>query len=269
MSRTVLVTGASSGIGAATARLLQQRGFTVFATTRAPNPPLQDGIRMLTLDVNSEDSVRNCVAEVMSHRGCIDILVNNAGYALVGAAEETSIDEAKEQFETNFFGVVRMTNAVLPSMRQARSGKIITTGSLAGLMAVPFNAFYCATKFALEAYMETLWYELKPFGISVSLIEPGFVRTGISHASRIPARTLSEYDAVRSHAVAAIRRSVEQGVSPELVAQVVFKAVENPSPELRYRVGGAARWLPRLRNTAPWKVFASGVRRTFALDATG
>ena len=117
--------------------------------------------------------------------------------------------------------------------------------------------------------METLWYELKPFGISVSLIEPGFVRTGISHASRVPAKTLAKYDAVRSRAVAAIRRSVEEGVAPETVAQGVLRAAQSPAPNLRYRVGGAARWLPRLRNAAPWKVFASGVRRTFSLDATG
>jgi len=157
MSQTVLVTGASSRIGAATAQLLHMRGFTVFGTTRAPNPPQQNEIHMLTLDGNSEDSVRNRAAEVISQGGRIDILVNNAGYALVGAAEETSIDEAKAQFETNFFGVARMTNAVLPSMRQARAGKIISIGSLAGLMAIPFNAFYCATKFALEA----TW---KPYG---------------------------------------------------------------------------------------------------------
>lgn len=225
---------------------------------------------MLTLDVDSEDSVRQCVDQVLSQGGGrIDILVNNAGYAMVGAAEETSIAEAKEQFETNFFGVARMTNAVLPFMRRARTGKIITIGSLAGLMAVPFNAFYCASKFALEAYMEALWYELRPFGISVSLVEPGFVRTAISHASRVPVNTLSEYDEVRSRAGAAIRKAVEEGIAPELVATEVLRAAQSQAPQLRYKVGGAARWLPRLRSATPWKVFASGVRRTFALDASG
>jgi short-subunit dehydrogenase len=270
MSQTVLITGASSGIGEAVAKLLQTHGFTVFGTTRSPNPPQRDGIRMLTLDVDSEESVRRCVDQVLSEGGGrIDVLVNNAGYALIGAAEETSIAEAKEQFETNFFGVARVTNAVLPAMRQAKTGKIVTIGSLAGLMAIPFNAYYSATKFALEAYIEALWYELRPFGISVSLIEPGFVRTAISHASRVPSKTLSEYDEVRSRFGAAMRRAVKDGLAPELVAQAVLRAAQGQAPQLRYRVGGAARWLPRLRNATPWRVFASGVRRTFALDANG
>ena len=267
MPQTVLVTGASSGIGAATARLFHARGSAVFGTTRAANPSSPAEFTMLSLDVTSDVSVKDCVDRVLSQAGRIDVLVNNAGYTLNGAAEETSLAEAKAQFETNFFGVVRMANAVLPSMRQARAGRIINIGSLAGLTAIPFSAFYCATKFALEAYSESLWYELKPLGIAVSLIEPGFIRTGIKEASRIPARTLAAYDGPRNRVLAAIGHGVEKGGSPELVAKSVLRAAESRTPDLRYRVGSDARWLPRVRKALPWPLFASGVRRSFAVDA--
>src|SRR4029077_10949847 len=130
----------------------------------------------------------------LARAGRLDVLVNNAGYALGGAAEETSIEEAKEQFERYFCGVVRMVKAVLPGMREARSGRIITIGSLAGLMAIPYNAFYSSTKFALEGYLEALWFEVKPFGISVSIVEPGFVRTAINQAARLAAKPLAAYE---------------------------------------------------------------------------
>jgi short-subunit dehydrogenase len=197
------------------------------------------------------------------------VLVNNAGFALGGAVEETSIEEAKEQFETNFFGVARMVKAALPNMREGRSGRIITIGSLAGIVAIPYNAFYASTKFALEGYMEALWHELKPFGVGVSLIEPGFVRTGINQAARFVAQPLAAYDGPRDRAIAVIDRSVDTGVAPEVVANAVLRAAQSKSPKLRYRVGADARWLPRLKSATPWNFFAFGVRRTFELDATG
>jgi short-subunit dehydrogenase len=179
MSQTVLVTGASSGIGRATARLLAERGFTVFGTARKPSPPdegAKSGVTMVALDVRSDESVRACVEQVVAKAGRLDVLVNNAGYSLTGAAEETSVEEAKAQLETNFFGAVRMVNAVLPGMRKAEAGKIINISSLAGSTAIPYSGFYSASKFALEGYSESLWYEVRPFGISVSLVEP-FVHT--------------------------------------------------------------------------------------------
>jgi NAD(P)-dependent dehydrogenase (short-subunit alcohol dehydrogenase family) len=266
MPQTVLVTGASSGIGAATARLFHARGFTVFGTSRTANSTSGE-FPMLQLDVASDDSVRNCIDRILAETNRIDILVNNAGYSLNGAAEETSISEAKDQFETNFFGVVRTVNTVLPHMRDARSGRIVNIGSLVGLFAVPYGAFYCATKFALEAYTESLWYELQPFGIGVSLIEPGFVRTSIGHASRVASGTLSAYNGPRDRVIAGIRRGVDKGCSPDLVAKSVFRAATSTNLRLRYRVGSDAVWLPRLRKAVPWNVFASGVRRQFALDA--
>ena len=266
MTQTVLVTGASSGIGAATARLFHARGFKVFGTSRNGTFSGGSGFAMLSLDVTSDDSVRDCIDRVLAQTGRIDVLVNNAGYTLNGAAEETTLAEAKEQFETNFFGVVRMTRAVLPHMRGARSGRILNIGSLVGLLAIPYGAFYCATKFALEAYSEALWYELQAFGIGVSLIEPGFVRTGLGNAGRVVAGTLSVYDGQRERVIAGIKSGVEKGCSPETVAKAIFDAATSRKPRLRYPVGPDARWLPRLKKTVPWSIFASGLRRQFALD---
>jgi short-subunit dehydrogenase len=266
MAQVALITGASSGIGAAVARLLHERGFLVFGTSRNANPAQTQEFPMLKLDVNSDDSVKACVAEVQSRAGRVDVLVNNAGYALSGAAEETSLAEAKEQFETNFFGVVRMVKAVLPGMREAHAGRIINIGSLAGLMAIPYNSFYCGTKFALEAYSEALWYELKPFGVDVSLIEPGFVRTAINQAERVAGDPLHAYDGPRDRARAAVDRSVNKGIAPEAVAKAVLRAAQSKTPKLRYRVGADSVWLPRVRGASPWSLFASGVSRTFALD---
>jgi len=267
MSQTVLVTGASSGIGAATARLFHSRGFSVFGTTRSANPSSPSEFTMLSLDVTSDESVRDCIDRVISQTGHIDVLINNAGYTVNGAAEETSLAEAKDQFETNFFGVVRATNSVLPHMRQSRSGRIVNIGSMVGLLAFPFGAFYCATKFALEAYSEALWYELQPLGVGVSLIEPGFVRTSFGHAARVTAKTLSAYDGPRDRVIAAIKGGVDKGCSPELVAKSIFHAATSRNPRLRYRVGSDAVWLPRVRKAVPWTLFASGLRRQFALDA--
>jgi short-subunit dehydrogenase len=268
MPKTVLVTGASSGIGAAIADLFHRRGFMVFGTSRSAGPGSVREFPILKLDVNSDASAKACVDEVLSRAGRLDVLVNNAGYALGGAAEETSIEEAKEQFETNFFGVARMVKAVLPHMREARSGRIITIGSLAGLNAIPYNAFYSSTKFALEGYMEALWFEVKLFGIAVSLVEPGFVRTAINQAARLAAKPLAAYEGPRDRALAVIDRSVEKGIAPELVAKAVLRAAQSRTPQLRYRVGADSRWLPRLKYAAPWSFFASGVRRMFELDST-
>jgi short-subunit dehydrogenase len=267
MPKTVLVTGASSGIGATVAQVFHRRGYMVFGTSRSADPGSHQEFPMLKLDVNSDASASACVNEVLARAGRLDVLVNNAGYALAGAVEETSIEEAKEQFETNFFGVVRMVKAALPHMREARSGRIITIGSLVGLMAIPYNAFYSGTKFALEGYMESLWFEVKPFGIGVSLVEPGFVRTGINQAARSAAERLAAYEGPRDRTFAAVERSVDKGIAPELVAKAVLRAARTKNPKLRYRVGPDAVWLPRLKNAAPWNFFAYGVRRTFDLDA--
>jgi short-subunit dehydrogenase len=265
MSQTVLVTGASSGIGQATAQLLAGHGFNVFGTARKPQAARSGNVTMVPLDVRSDDSVKSCVQLVLSQAGRIDVLVNNAGYSLTGAAEETSVSEAKAQLETNFWGAVRMVNAVLPAMRKAGAGKIVTIGSLAGITAIPFGAFYTASKFALEGYVEALWHELRPFGIRVTLIEPGFIRTPIGESTQVAAAPLASYDGVRQRATAALGKHVKNGIAPDRVAKTVLRVINSRSPALRYRVGTDAAWFPRLKSVLPWPLFAIGVRRTFAV----
>src|SRR6266480_3192647 len=259
MSQTVLVTGASSGIGQATAQLLAQHGYNVFGTARKPAAAMSKGVTMVALDVRSDDSVRACVDRVLTQAGGIDVLVNNAGYNLMGAAEETSVTEAKAQFETNFFGVVRMVNAVLPAMRKTHRGKVINIGSLAGITAIPFGAFYTASKFAVEGYTEALWHELRPFGIHVTLIEPGFIATAIGESTQIAAAPLAAYDGVRQRATAALDQHVKDGISPDAVAKRVLRVIQSRSPSLRYPVGTDAAWFPRLKSVLPWPLFAVGV----------
>ena len=176
--KVVLITGASSGVGQSTARLLSQKGYKVFGTSRNPaSAEAIPAVEMLALDVRSDDSVAACVKAVTNEAGRIDVLVNNAAYELAGALEETSMDEAKTQFETNFFGVIRMVKAVLPSMRQQKQGQIINVSSLSGVSSIPFMGIYSASKFALEGYTEALRLEVNPFNIHVSLTEAGFLKT--------------------------------------------------------------------------------------------
>src|SRR5258708_12037789 len=166
MPPTVLVCGAWSGIGASIARVFHRGGFMVFGPSRSADPGSPAEFPMLKLDVNSDASAKACVGDVMARAGRLDLLVNNAGFALAGAAEETSIEEAKEQFETNFFGVVRMVKAVLPHMRDARSGRIVTIGSLAGLMAIPYNFFFSHTNFSRESRVRASSGALDPLSVS-------------------------------------------------------------------------------------------------------
>ena len=263
---TALVTGASSGIGREIAVLLAKTGFTVFGTSRTPSSDQGErGFQMLPLDVRSDESVNACVKAILTQTGRLDVLINNAGYALVGASEETSLAEARAQLETNFFGVVRMVNAVLPAMRAQRAGRIINVSSLAGLVAIPFSAFYCASKFALEAYSEALRHELKPFGIFVSLLEPGFVSTGLARSVHVAAEPISDYDQVRTRAIASIASGVESGIAPARVAETALRVVRSGSPRLRYRVGRDAKWIPRIKGIVPEAVFESTTRKMFEL----
>src|SRR5215475_12259134 len=240
--KVVLITGASSGVGQSTARLLSQQGYRVFGTTR--NPARAEAIptvEMLALDVRSDDSVAACVKAVANQVGRIDVLVNNAAYELAGALEEISLDEAKAQFETNFFGVVRMVKAVLPSMRQQRQGQIINVSSFSGLSAIPFLGIYSASKFALEGYTEALRHEVRPFNIQVSLTEAGFLKTPMMRHRQIAANRLTDYDLWRERALGAIRASEEKGPGPERVARTLLEIVSSPTPRLRHLIGQRAR----------------------------
>jgi NAD(P)-dependent dehydrogenase (short-subunit alcohol dehydrogenase family) len=265
--KTVLVTGASSGIGRVAARLLAQRGYTVFGTSRDPacSEPIE-GAELLPLDVRDDASATACVETIIERTGRLDILVNNAGYALAGSLEETSLAEAKAQFETNFFGVARMVNAVLPHMRAQRAGRIVTTGSLAGMAPIPFMGFYSAIKFALEGYCETLRQELKPFGIHVALVEPGWIKTALGEHLAQSSEQIADYAPWRDRALGAVMDMIAVATPPEVVAGRILKIIETGRPRLRNSVGNDAKIVLWLRRLAPVPVYDMGVRSTFRLD---
>lgn len=258
---TVIITGAGTGIGQATVAKLAAQGSRVFATMRRPQP--NHGPDALSLDVTSDESVAACVAEVMKRTGRIDAIVNNAGIDMVGAAEETSLHEAHALFETNFFGVHRLIQAVLPIMRAQGSGRIVTVGSIAGFLPTPFSAFYSASKHALEGYHDTLAFEVAPFGIRCSLIQPGFIKTELRGKKAEATTRIDAYASLRTKAGASFDDNVRNGLSPERVAETIRTALDSDKPKARYRVGGEARMLHFVRRYMPEFVFQSGLKRQF------
>jgi NAD(P)-dependent dehydrogenase (short-subunit alcohol dehydrogenase family) len=258
----VLVTGASSGIGQASASLLAQNGFHVFGTGRNPDPSADSGFPLLALDVRSRTSVEAAVQMVLDQAGRIDVLVNNAGYAQSGALEEVQPDEAHAQFDTNVYGVMRVTQAVLPWMRRQRSGRIINISSVLGQIAPPFLGVYAASKFAIEGMTESLRAELRPFGIYVSLVEPGFVRSNI--VNNAPSRSIDEYDLQRAAAAAFARQGIENGLDASAVAEVVLRIATTPKPGLRHRVGRTTSVLIGLKRFLPEPMFERFAIRAFS-----
>jgi NAD(P)-dependent dehydrogenase (short-subunit alcohol dehydrogenase family) len=237
-ANVVLVTGASSGIGLACAKLLSERGHTVYGTSRKPSQPSL-GFRMLELDVTQDASVQAAVSTVLAEQGHLDVVVNNAGYALAGPIEETSMEEARGQFDTNFFGVLRVCQAVLPSMRARRSGLILNVSSLGGVAGLPFQGLYSASKFALEGLTESLRLEVASFGIQVTSLQPGDVHTLITQ-NRVRTQRSSPASPYR-HAFETVLSIIEKeeraGVSAQRVATQVLKSIERPRVGVRSSVG--------------------------------
>jgi len=264
--KVVLITGASSGVGQSTARVLSQKGYKVFGTSRniASAESIPD-VEMLALDVRSDASVSACVTAVVNQAGRVDVLVNNAAYELAGALEEISLEEAKAQFETNFFGVVRMVTAVLPSMRRQRQGQIINVSSLSGVTSIPFMGVYSASKFAVEGYTEALRMEVKPFNIQVSLTEAGFLKTPMMDKRQTSAARVNEYDPWRQRAFTAIRNQEEKGPGPQLVAEAILKIISSKTPRLHYLVGSQARFTSRLQWFLPEGAYERGKMSNFGL----
>lgn len=265
--KIVLITGTSSGVGYSTAILLSKNGFKVYGTSRKPGNKIKSNdFETFQLDVCSDESVNGCIQDVKEREGRIDILINNAGYSIAGAIEETHINEAKSQFETNFFGVVRMVNGVLPIMRQQRSGLIINVSSLAGRISVPFEGFYAASKFALEGYTEALRHELKLLDIDVSLVEPSFLKTNFTKARQFSSNPITDYSITRQRAIDSIVKAGQNGIDPSLVANCILKITREKTPRLRYGVGKDAILLPLVKTFIPAGLFEKGTRRNFSLD---
>jgi NAD(P)-dependent dehydrogenase (short-subunit alcohol dehydrogenase family) len=265
--KTAIVTGASSGIGRATAEALAREGFTVFGTSRKAGAEGPEGATMLVCDVTDENSVAALAALVLKQTGRIDLLVNNAGIGLLAGAEESSVTQVQGLFDVNLFGVVRMTNAVLPSMRQRRAGRIINIGSILGLVPAPCSAHYSAAKHAVEGYSESLDHEVRAFNIRVSVIEPAFVRTVFDQNGIVPDLLLREYDQARAGVDALLADVMPQADRPEVVAKMVVKAATAGSPRRRYTAGKSARMVWMLRRFAPVAMFDRTLRRQFRLPA--
>ena len=263
-----LVTGASSGIGQASAERLAKAGYKVYGTSRRGARAGQRPFAMLALDVTDDESVEAAVNELIRLEGRIDLLVNNAGFGVAPAgAEESSLEQAKAIFETNFFGLVRMTRAVVPHMRRQGSGRILNIGSVLGFLPMPYGALYAATKHAVEGYSESLDHELRTRGVRVSVIEPAYTKTQFDANFLAPDSKLDEYREVRTLLDKVLKEVMAAADDPAVVAEIVLKAAVDDHPKLRYAAGGLANRLRLLRRFAPAALVDAGIRKDLRLDA--
>ncbi len=256
-NKVILVTGASSGIGFQTAQMFAEQGNTVYAAARRielMQPLEQYGVRVLHLDVCDDVSIAQCVKTIFDAEGRIDVLVNNAGYGYFGAVENVPIADARRQFEVNLFGLARLTQLVLPIMRKNGCGRIVNLSSIAGRMAMPFGAWYNATKYAVEGFSDALRIETRQFGIDVVMIEPGGIKTnwGIIAADHLQESSQDTvYEQNANHEAALMRKgySMDFLTDPQKVAKTIVKAATRRRPKTRYRVGRGSSllvWLTRL-----------------------
>ena len=255
MSKTVLVTGASSGIGKATALEFQAAGWTVYAGARRLEPMKDlesEGIHTISLDVTDDASMQQCVTKIINETGRLDALVNNAGYGSYGALEDVPMEEAKYQFEVNIFGLARLTQLVLPHMRRQASGRIINISSIGGSFGEPHGAWYHATKYAVEGLSDSLRMELKQFGIDVVIIKPGAISTawsGIAQEKLLEVSGDTAYGPLAQKHAAMLNRFDGQGSDPQVVSKAILKACTAKRPKTRYTIGkasGLMMWLRRI-----------------------
>jgi len=266
-NRVVLITGASSGIGQACANHLHQKGYRVYGTSRQPRP-LETGIskvedihstafEMIQMDVDYDDSVAQGVDFILDKEGRLDVVVNNAGFGIAGSVEETTIEEAKSQFETNFFGAVRLCRAVLPIIRKQKYGYIVNISSVAGLMSIPFQGMYSASKFALEGMTEALRMEVKPFDIHIVLIEPSDFRTQFTANRRKTVASVQSavYQDKFTTSLGVMEAGETRGPSPVKIARLLEHILDTPSPRLRYPVGPSSGVAIILKKVLPYRLF--------------
>lgn len=277
--KVAIVTGSSSGIGFETSLTLARNGFHTYATIRnmegekskpltevAKNENLQ--LRAIELDVDNDKSVIDAINTIVEERERIDVLINNAGYALGGALEDSSMDEIKAQFETNFFGAVRATKAVLPVMRRQGAGKIVNITSMGGRIAIPLSSSYHGSKFALEGLPESIRYELEPFGIKVILIEPGAVGSNFWKNIKIAKSSSdsnSPYTQFGNKILKAYEQMEQNTISPSVVAKTILDAVTSNNPQLRYVVGEDAAKTLEARKNMPDNEFGDLIKKQFGI----
>jgi len=249
MEKIALVTGSSSGIGFETALALAREGYYTYATMRDTKKGSQINeiakkenlkLEVIELDVDKDKTVQDAVNKIMKEKNRIDVLVNNAGYTLFGCLEDLSMDDLKTQFETNFFGVVRTSQAVIPIMRKQKSGTIVNISSVAGRIGFPVSPAYISSKFALEGLSESMRYELSPFGINTIIIEPGVIKTNLMSSMKKSMKPDSVYKDITNKVIMGISMMAEMGTPPQEVAKTIIKAIKSENPLPRYVVGNDA-----------------------------
>jgi len=259
-NKVIVITGASSGIGKSSAAYLASKGYTVYGTSRhASLPPKSndsDSFFMIKMDIDDDVSVNKAIQYIIKKEGRIDVLVNNAGWGISGAIEETSLDLAKSLFETNFFGQLRSCNAVLPSMREQRHGLIINISSIGGILGLPFQGLYSATKFAVEGLTEALRMEVKEYGLNIVLVEPGDFKTSFTRRrkkiSTINKKSVYQNKAMKTMAV--VEHDEQQGSSPVKIAYLLEKIICSSHPKIRYQVGSfSQKFIAKMKGVFPGK----------------
>ncbi|MCY3982710.1 MAG: SDR family oxidoreductase [Roseovarius sp.] len=271
MKRTILITGASSGIGKATALHFQARGWNVAATMRRPDDGTDlgalDNVFVTRLDVTEPASITSAVAATIDRFGEIDVLLNNAGYGAYGTLESFETERIQRQFDTNVIGLLEVTRAVLPHMRTRKSGVVVNISSIGGQMTFPLGTLYHGTKFAVEGLSESLHYELASVGIKVKIVEPGMIATDFSGRSFDFSNdpSMEEYQSVVGAFMAAMGSGATQQSAPELVAEVIWNAVTDGSDQLRYRAGDDAEALLTHRRNVDDAAFIAGIKQQFGL----
>jgi len=267
-SAIVLVTGASSGLGQAAAEYLAQQGYTVYGSSRRapPEGKMRNGVWLFRMDVDDDESVRQGIALLVQREGHVDVVINCAGFGLAGSVENTPIEAFKAQFETNFYGTLRVCQAVLPFMRERHAGLIVNVSSVGGLIAIPFQSMYSASKFAIEGLTEALRLEVRPFGVRVVLVEPGDFATGFT-ANRRQIEPAPAYAANMHRAVAVMEHDEQHGAHAAQFARLIGRIVRARAPRLRYMVGPfyerVAVWL---KAVLPWPWFEWAFAKYYRLE---
>ena len=258
MEKVAIVTGSSSGIGFETALALAREGYYTYATMRDTKKgnAIKEitkkenlNLEVLELDVDKDQTVQTAINKILKEKNRIDVLVNNAGYGLFGCLEDLSMEELKAQFETNFFGVVRVSQAVIPVMRKQKSGIIVNVSSVAGRIGFPVSPAYISSKFALEGLSESMRYELSPFGINTIIIEPGVIKTNFMSSVKKSMKTDSVYKDITNKVIAGIGMMAEMGTPAQEVARAIIKAIKSENPLPRYTVGNDAAMFLEAKKT--------------------
>lgn len=263
MKKTILITGASSGFGLMLAKKLHKDGFHVIGTSRNPEKVAQSlPFTMLKLDIDDDSSIASLTRELFTHTSRLDVLVNNAGYMVTGIAEETPIEVGREQFETNFWGTVKVTNALLPYFRQQKSGQIITVSSIVGLIGPPNLSYYSASKHAVEGYFKALRFELNQFNIKVSMVEPVWFKTNLGpHSDSRTGEKIADYNAYRKQVRAATQKGMDEAEEPDAVVNTITRLIDAKSPKFSNPVGKMTGMILFLQSYAP-KMFENAILKS-------